>query len=123
MEEKIKDFFEGPGKEATKHLGAGASIIITTGQTSYVLRITDRREVVVEKDGKGSGEIEIKGNDKIMNDLLSSSSLLEFTGKMKSYIVDRKGPEVKILMERTTDNSRKFLRIYFHFLRKVCLLK
>ena len=31
MEEKIKNFFEGPGREAIEHLGSGVNILITIG--------------------------------------------------------------------------------------------
>ena len=123
MEEKIKDFFECRGKWATEHLGSGANILMTIGETSYKLKITDEREVKVEKDGKEGSDIEIRGEENVMNDLLSSSDLHEFTEKMKSYIGDRKAPQGKILMERTVENSKKFLRMYYHFFRKTGILK
>ena len=123
MEEKIKDFFERGGKWATEHLGSGASILITIGETSYTLKITGEREVKVEKDGKKGGDIEIRGEENVMNDLFSSSDLLDFTEKMQSYIGDRKAPQGKILMERTVENSKKFLRMYYHFFRKMGILK
>ena len=123
MEENIKNFFEGPGREATEHLGSGANILLTIGKTSYTLKITEEREVKVEKDQKEGGDIEIRGEGKIINDLLSSSSMHEFSDKMKSYIVDGKEPQVKILMERTGENSKKFLQGYYFFLRKIGLLR
>src|SRR4030042_322365 len=119
MEEKIKNFFEGAGKRAMEHLGSGANILITIGKTSYTLKITEGREVKVEKDGKQNSDIEIRGQEKVMNDLFSSSSMDEFSKKMSSYILDRKGPKVKILMERTIENTKKFLLTYQHFLQKI----
>ena len=123
MEEKIKDFFEHGGKWATEHLGSGVCILITIGETSYTLKITDEREVKAEKDGKKGGDVEIRGEENVMNDLFSSSDLHDFTEKMKSYIGDRKAPQGKILMERTVENSKKFLRMYYHFFRKMGILK
>ena len=123
MEEKIKGLFEGPLSGATEHLGSGANVLITIGEISYALKITDEREVQVEKGGNGDSDLEIKGEEKIMNDLLDSSSLHDFGEKMKLYIKDRKSPKVMILMERTVENSKRFLRIYYHFVRKLYLLK
>lgn len=123
MEKKIKSFFEGAGKEATEQLGSGASILITIGETSYPLKITEEREVKVKKDEKEKSDIEIRGEEKIMNDLLSSSTMDEFSDKMISYIRDGQEPEVKILMNRTGKNSAKFQRVYLYFLRKMVLLK
>ena len=123
MEETIKDFFERRGKWATEHLGSGANVLITIGETSYTLKITEEREVSVEKDGSKGGDIEIKGEEDVMNDLFSSSDLHEFTEKMNSYIGDRKAPQGKIHMERTVENTKKFLRTYFHFFRKIGILK
>ena len=123
MEETIKDFFEHRGKWATEHLGSGANVLITIGDTSYTLKIMEDREVTVEKDGNKGGDIEIKGEEDVMNDLFSSSDLHEFIEKMNSYVGDRKAPQGKIHMERTVENTKKFLRTYFHFFRKIGILK
>ena len=121
MEEKIKKFFQGAGKEAAEHLGAGARVLITTGvNASNTLIITEEREIQV---GKGSGDIEIRGNEKMMDDLFSSSNMDEFSEKMISYIKDRKGPEVKILLDRTMEDTEKFERDYYYFLRKMILIR
>ena len=123
MEEKIKEFFEHGGKWATEQLGSGANVLITIGETSYTLKLTDEREVEVEKDGMKGSDIEIRGEENVMNDLFSSSDLHDFTEKMTSYIGDRKAPQGKILMERTIENTKKFLRMYYHFFRKLGVLK
>jgi len=123
MEEKIKNFFEGPGKEATEHLGAGGNVIITIGKASYILEITEEREIKVGRDGKKGGDIEISGEEGIVKDLFSSSSFDEFSKKMISYIGSGQEPEVKILMDRTDENSAKFQRVYAYFLRKLFLYK
>jgi len=123
MEEKIKQFFQGAGIEATEQLGSDAKILITVGETPYSLKITKEREVNVEKDVNAIGDVEIRGRENIMSDLLSSSSMDEFSEKMISYIVDGREPEVKILMKRTLENSGKFQRDYYYFLRKMLLLR
>jgi hypothetical protein len=123
MEEKIKNFFEGAGKRATEHLGSGANILITIGKTSYALKITEEREIKVEKDGKERRDIEISGEEEIMNDLFSSSSNDEFSRKARSYIRNGKEPKGKILMERTLENARKFQLVYYQFLRKMFLVQ
>lgn len=123
MEEKIKNFFEGAGKEATEHLGSGACICIKVGRTAYTFKITEEREVKVEKDEKEPSDIEIRGQEKTMSDLFSSSGWDEYYHKMISNIKDGQEPEVKILMERTAGNSAKFHRLYLYFLRRMVLLK
>jgi hypothetical protein len=120
VEEKIKKFFQGPGKEAVEYLGSGAHVLITTENGSYTLIVTEERDV---KIGKESGDIEIKGNERMMDNLFSSSSLDDFSKKMISYIKERKGPEVKIHMDRTLENTRKFDRDYYYFLRKMVLIR
>jgi len=46
------------------------------------LKITKEREVKVEKDEKEGSDIEIRGEEKIINDLLSSSSIQELAEKL-----------------------------------------
>ena len=123
MEQKIKSFFEGAGKEATERLGIGANILITAGETSCTLQITEERAVKVETDGKENSDMEIKGEPGQMNNLFSSSSMEEFSKKMISYVKDGKQPEVKILLNRTGENSAKFQQLYMSFLNKMVLLK
>ena len=123
MEDRIRNFFEGPGKKATEHLGSGANILIMIDETSYTLKITEDRKVEVEKDEKQECDIKITAEEKTMNDLFSSSNMDEFSEKMRSYIRDGKQPEVTILMTRTVEKLRKFHRVYYYFLRKMVLLK
>lgn len=122
MEEKIRSFFEEAGKQALEHLDSKASILMAIGGTSYALKFTEERELEIEKGGKESSDIEISGEEEIMNDLFSSSTWNEFNGKMNRYIVDEKAPRVKILMEREKENLGKFLHGYYYFLRKMRLL-
>jgi hypothetical protein len=123
MEEKIKGFFEGPGREAIEHLGSGGNILMTIAGSSYTVKITEEREVKVEKDGKEDSDIKISGEEKVMADLFSSASRDEYIKKMRSYIMEDKGPEVKILMPRTAENVRKFMSLYPQFLRRMFLLR
>ena len=122
MEQKIKSFFEGAGKEATERLGSGANIRLVIGETSYALKITEDRIVQVEKDGKDS-DMEIRGEQELMDDLFSSATMEEFSEKMISLVKDGKQPEVKILLDRTGENSAKFQQLYMLFLNKMVLLK
>jgi hypothetical protein len=124
MEEKIKAFFEETGKEATDYLIYGAAILITLGESSYTVKVSKEGAAVeVEKDGKGNCEIEIITEEKIMTDLLSSSSLNEFREKMVSYTVNDQRPTVKILLERTEKNAQRFFRGYINWLRRTCLFR
>lgn len=124
MEEKIKVFFEETGKNATDYLIYGAAICITLNESSYTVKVSKEGEAVeVEKDGKDKCEIEIITEQKIMSDLLSSSSLKEFQEKMISYTVIDQRPRVKILMERTEKNAQRFFRGYINWLRRTCLFR
>ena len=123
LEQKIKKFFEEAGKEATERLGIGANILLTAGETSYNLKITEERAVRVEPAGKEHSDMEIKGEQKQMNDLFSSATMDEYSKKMISYVKDGKQPEVKILLNRTGENSAKFQQLYMLFLNKMVLLK
>ena len=122
MEQKITSFFEGAGKDATERLGIGANILITAGNASCTLKMTEERAVKVETDGK-DGDMEIRGEQKQMDDLFSSSSMDEYSKKIISYVKDGKQPEVKILLKRTGENSAKFQQLYMSFLNKMVLLK
>ena len=122
MEERIKAFFEGVGKEITDYLGPGGAVLITLGDSSYTLKIDEERELAVEKDGKGNSDIEIITEENIMNDLLSSSSMEKYREKMASYTYNNKKPAVKIHMERTEKSAARFIRTYVYFLRRMWLL-
>lgn len=122
MEEKIKAFFEGVGKEITDYLGPGGDVLITLGDSSYTLKIDEERELQVSKNGKGKSDIEIITEENIMNDLLSSSSMEKYREKMASYTYNNKKPAVKIHMERTEKSAARFIRTYVYFLRRMWLL-
>lgn len=122
MEEKIKAFFEGVGKEITDYLGPGGAVLITLGDSSYTLKIDEERELQVSKNGKGKSDIEIITEENIMNDLLSSSSMEKYREKMASYTYNNKKPAVKIHMERTEKSAARFIRTYVYFLRRMWLL-
>ena len=122
MEEKIKAFFEGVGKEITDYLGPGGAVLISLGDSSYTLKIDEERELQVKKNGKGKSDIEIITEEKIMNDLLSSSSMEKYREKMASYTFNNKKPAVKIHMERTEKSAARFIRTYVYFLRRMWLL-
>ncbi len=122
MEEKIKAFLEGTGKEITEYLGPGGDILITLGDSSYRVKMDEDRELQVEKGEKGNSDIEITTEEEIMNDLLSSSSMQEYRQKMASYTFNNKKPAVKIHMERTDKNAARFIRTYVYFLRRMWLL-
>ena len=122
MEEKIKAFLEGAGKEITDYLGVGGDVLITLGDSSYRLKMDEEREIQVEKGEKGNSDVEIITDESIMNDLLSSSSMEEYREKMSSYTFNNKKPAVKIHMERTDKNAAKFIRTYTYFLRRMWLL-
>jgi hypothetical protein len=122
MEEKIKAFLEGPGKEITDYLGPGGDVRITLGDSSYRVKMDEDRELQVEKGEEGNSDIEIKTEEEIMNDLLSSSSMEEYRQKMASYTFNDKKPAVKIHMERTDKNAARFIRTYVYFLRRMWLL-
>ena len=79
--------------------------------------------ITVEADGKEPCDIEISGEQQIMEDLLSSSTRSEFSKKITSYIQNGQKPTVKILMDRTSRNSAKFARVYLYFLRRLILLR
>ena len=122
MEEKIKTFFEGTGKEITEYLGVGGNVLITLGETSYRLKMDEERDLQVEKGAKGSGDVEIITEESIMNDLLSSSSMEDYRERMSSYTFNNQKPAVKIHMERTDKNAARFIRTYTYFLRRMWLL-
>jgi len=122
MEEKIKAFLEGVGKEILDYLGADGTVLITLGDSSYAVTIDEDRELEVEKSEKGNGDIEIITDEEIMHDLLSSSSMKEYREKMASYTYNDRKPSVKINMERTEKEAAKFIRTYLYFLRRMWLL-
>ena len=122
MQAQLKTFFAGAGERAIDQLPSGAGILITVDESSYVLTVTDEREIVVEKGPDGQGELEIKGKGPVLNDLFSSPTYDEFSKKMISYKLNREAPEVRILLERTVENAKKFNRCYNHFLRRMYLL-
>jgi hypothetical protein len=120
MEQKIKAFFEGVGKDVTEYLGSGASILMKVGGSSYVMKMTKERTIQVGRDGQS--DIEITAEENVMNDLLSSPTMKDFREKMVSYWNNGAKPAVKILMERTEKNTVKFTRFYIYFLRRMGLL-
>lgn len=122
MEEKIKAFLEGTGKEITDYLGAGGDVLITIGNSSYTVTIDEDRELEVEKGGKGKSDIEIITEEEIMKDLLSASNMVEYREKMASYTYNDRKPSVKIHMERTDEEAARFVRTYLYFLRRMWLL-
>jgi len=122
MKNKIKNFFTGPGAKIINHLGSGATILIIVGQNRYTLKVNEERELKVEEDG-AQADVEIRGEEAVMSDLLSSSSIDEFSKKARAYIMEGKEPKGKILMERTLENSRKFQALYYYFLRGMFLIK
>jgi len=122
MEQKIREFFGGVGKQITEYLGAGGDVLITLGKSSYTLKMDEERVLEVKKGGEGNSDIEIITEERIMNDLLSSSSMEEYREKIASYVLNNEKPAVKIHMERTDQNAARFIRTYLYFLRRMWLL-
>ena len=122
MEQKIKAFFEGVGKQIADYLGAGSDVLITLGESSYTLKMDEERMLEVKKAGRGNSDIEIITEERIMNDLLSSSTMEEYREKMASYVLNNEKPAVRIHMERTNKNAARFIRTYLYFLRRMWLL-
>ncbi len=122
MRERIKAFFEGVGSGITEYLGPGADILINVGNESYTLRLTKDRAVEVEEGAQGTSDIRIVTEEDVLSNLLSSSSLKDYRGKMAAYVLDHRSPLVKILMDRTDNNAAKFVRLYLYFLRRMYLL-
>jgi len=116
MEKKIQTFFEGPGKKATDILGFDANVIFTFGENSYALKKTENGEAIVGKTENEKGDIEIRGEKSVMDDLISSSSLHEFLEKHQSYMKVRREPKIIIHMERTHESNKKYLRVYTRYL-------
>ena len=110
------------GKQITEYLGAGGNVLITLGDSSYTLKMDTERALEVKKAERGNGDIEIITEERIMNDLLSSSSMEEYREKMASYVLNNEKPAVKIHMERTDKNAARFIRTYVYFLRRMWLL-
>lgn len=121
MEDKIETFFKGPAKEATEILGPNANILFTFGSNSYSLIKTEDEEIKVGKKENDTGDLEIIGEESVMEDLISSSSLKEFIEKHRLYMKDRREPKIKIHMERTHESNKKYLRVYTHYLWKLGL--
>lgn len=122
MEEKIKNFFEETAKEATDYLCYGADILLSLGKSSYVVKVSDEGAVEVARDDNGTGDLEIMTDEEILDDLYSSASLAEYREKMVALTIDFQRPTIKIHMERTEKNGRKFFRRYANWLRRVYIL-
>lgn len=122
MEDKIRTFLEGTGKEITDYLGPGGHVLLTLGNSSYTLKMDEERELQVEEGGKGDSDVEIITEEKILDDLLSSTSMQEYREKMSFYTFNNKKPAVKIHMERTEKSAARFIRTYVYFLRRMWLL-
>jgi hypothetical protein len=123
MKETIKTFFETSCGEVTEHLLPGARILLTFGDETYVIGIGDEREVLVEKAAKKEGDIEIFAEKEVMKDIFSSPDGTALFERMNKYIRNRKYPRVKILLERNSEGTKHFERNYYHFLRRMSLLK
>lgn len=122
VREKVEKFFNESGKEATVYLNVGCKFTLTVGGKHYAVEVVDEGKVKVE-EGKKEGDLEIVGEASVMEDLFSSTSLEEFVKKIGSYVVQGKKPTLKILMDRSIDNTRKFLRDYYVTLSRLYIIR
>lgn len=122
MKNKIESFFNEYGKEATLLFNVGGKFIVTAGEKSYTVTVTDEGKVNVE-EGEKDGDFEIIGEPSVMEDIFSSKSVEEFVNKIRFYLVQGKKPKLKILMERSIENTKKFLRDYFPALSHLYIIR
>ncbi|MEM3550362.1 MAG: hypothetical protein QW222_03705 [Candidatus Bathyarchaeia archaeon] len=122
MKDLIEKFFNEAGKEATAYLNVGCKFVATAGDRHYQIEVVDEGKVKVE-EGKMEGDLEIAGEASVMEELFSSASVEEFAEKVNSYLVQGKKPTLKIFMERSIDNTKKFLRDYYITLAKLHIIR
>lgn len=122
MKDKIESFFNENGKEATFLFNTGGKFIISAGEKSYTVAVVSEGKVEVEEGRKG-GDFEIAGEPSVMGDIFSSKSVEEFVNKIRFYLVQGKKPKLKIFMERSIENTKKFLRDYFPALSHLYIIR
>lgn len=122
MKDRLELFFEKTARKITEYLDVGCKILITAGEKHYTLEVLERGKVKVH-EGKKDADLEIIGDENVINDLFSSVTIEEFIDKMCKYVVQGKKPMLKILMDRDVENTKKFIRTYYIPLLKLYIIR
>ncbi|MEM3550678.1 MAG: hypothetical protein QW222_05580 [Candidatus Bathyarchaeia archaeon] len=122
MKDKIESFFERTAGKVVEYLDVGSKIIVSAGEKHYTLEVSEKGKIKVH-EGRADGDLEIIGEESVINDLFSSTTMEEYIDKMCNYVVQGRKPKLKIHMERNAESIKRFMRTYYMPLLKMYIIR